>query len=109
MSTGWWATNLEVHLSQGDVIDDVLFAVAKAPAAPLAKASVQGKSGFVVGAWTPDSNGRCDVVATGRRGSALVLTHSCELDKGHNKRVIVCPISTIASLPEDQRPMVLAQ
>lgn len=110
MTISWWAPALEPRLSQGDLLDDTVFALARHPLTPLTKASLGGKPGYVPGDWSPDSNGVAELLAAGRRGYALVLTHSCELDKAKaGGRVIVCPVQPIATIPTDQRPEIYAQ
>src|SRR4051812_31845442 len=109
----WWAASLETHLSQGDLLADVVFISAVRPLTPLEK--VAGKGGATT--WTPSpalrpgNDGRAMLLAAGRHGLAVVLSHSCELDKEKERgRVLVAvarPISEISS--DDARKAVLAQ
>ena len=80
MAISWWASALEARLSQGDLIGENVFALARHPVVPLVKTSWNGQSAFRESEWTPDGNGTCDVLALARKGIALVLTHSCERD-----------------------------
>ena len=110
MAISWWAPSLEARLSQGDLIEDSVFAIANNPLTPLTKHSWQGQSAWKESAWAPDSSGRGHVLAAGRRGLALVLTHSCELDKARSKgRVLVCPVQPMAAIPPEQQPEIYAQ
>ncbi len=57
----------------------------------------------------PDSDGRGYGVGIGRMLPALVITHSCEIDKVGMNRVLVVPVSPLSNLREQERVAVLAQ
>jgi len=99
MNAGSWWRPLaeEPRLSQGDVLTGVHFAGLLHPLEPVVKNSVQGHgSTWKPCAWTPDRQGYCHCVARGRVASALILTHSCTLDKPANRsRVVIAPLSVL--------------
>src|SRR5262245_61334474 len=99
----WWAPTVEDELAQGDRVANVVFSVLVTPLTPLVKDSVKGQPAWSPrNAWTPDANGKCHALASGRMGTALVLTHSCELDKARSKgRVIVAPVQALTVLAPD--------
>jgi hypothetical protein len=106
----FWAEQLDPEgLSQGDVIDGVVFANVH-PLSPAQKTSIRGQSGWLAAPWTPDGDGFCSVVARARKAMGLVLTHSCDIDKRHRKaRIFVAPVQELSRLPANEQQIVLAQ
>jgi hypothetical protein len=50
------------------------------------------------------------MLGRGRVGAVIVLSHDCELDKKESrKRVVVAPLTAVATLPEAERAAVIAQ
>lgn len=111
MTTEWWAPELHPALSQGDVLGVLPMATLVAPAVALTKSEERGSRAWKEApTWTPDADGLSYCLARGRRVAVMVLSHSCELDKGESKkRVLVAPIFSMAELPEAQRTQVAAQ
>ena len=97
-----WQHQLETSASQGDVITQVPFLIAKAPLDEVSRST--GKGG--VDQWRP-------VTAPRNRGAtysvcevhylpAIVITHSCQLDKREKKRrVLVAPIRGASELEDE--------
>jgi hypothetical protein len=101
----WWKSlEQEPRLSQGDVVTGISFATLLHPAVPVVKNAVQGHGTiWKPCSWTPDKQGYCHCVARGRLASALVLTHSCTLDKPLSRqRVVIAPISVLVDQVSDQ-------
>jgi hypothetical protein len=109
----WWSAAPEPDLSQGDVIRDVPVAVVFHPLAQLTLASVKGGQAWTPSAtWQPNTkdNGVGSLLARGRVVPVLVVTHSCQLDKGESKeRVIVAPIYPLSATRPDEQSIILAQ
>jgi len=51
----------------------------------------------------PDADGFVEITAQGRSAAALILNFDCEIDKKWSKRFVVCPITPLTDLPQDQR------
>jgi hypothetical protein len=110
-SQEWWRTSLEERLSQGDLIANIPLAMCKFPVVHLTKGS--GKNGKplwdIVDAPVLQ-NGAYHLLATSNSKHALVITHSCELDKGHrNRRVLVAPVTEVSTLDPAAQEQVLSQ
>lgn len=95
----YWSDTPEDELSQGDVLEEVLFGVAEYPPCELRKQTVK-KHGDV---WVPYSKPCGDRyfnwLGRGRLAMALVISHSCDLDKREGKnRVIVAPVARASSI-----------
>ena len=110
--SGTWASEPDSRLSQGDVLADVGFARIAIPPVSLKKTT--GKGGHEV--WTPQaawpSTGQkpVDCLASGNIAPALVVTHSCELDKPAKRGlVLVAPIRLASALQDGQREAILAR
>jgi hypothetical protein len=97
-----WAAAPDPRLSQGDVFPaDIPLTVPAAPSVALAKFTAQGgkPAWLEAAAWQPDANGVGHCLSRGKLLGAIVVSHSCDLDKPKAKtRVIVAPISPAASL-----------
>jgi hypothetical protein len=95
----WWAPALETALSQGDIVSDLYVTIGKSP--PTHLKSRTGKGGAKI--WnetgTPfQENGAYHTLAIWNDRHAIVITHSCELDKPTNKRVHVAPVALLSSI-----------
>lgn len=110
MSTSWWLDELFPDLSQGDILEEMLFTAPVFPPTSVARGT--GKGGKEI--WTPDSQfkdakgGKVSTLAEGRVASGLVLSHSCELDKVDKKngRVTVVPILPISMMGDKQEEIL---
>ncbi len=106
----WWAEQLQDKLSQGDVIADLPVFQATQPVKHLKKTTHKNN----VAGWAEsdvpvfDGEKKGYFLATGKLVPAIVISHSCELDKGKG-RVIVAPIAPISSVSEDQQHKILGQ
>jgi hypothetical protein len=109
----WWLPDLQPALSQGDVLlDCVAGAAVVHPRQAVKRASLAGAAdAWVVDpAETPDQNDILTLLAKGRISAALVVSHSCELDKGERKaRVHVAEVRPMASLQPDARERIMSQ
>jgi hypothetical protein len=105
-----WAPQLDPDgLSQGDLVDDLVFANVH-PLTPARKTSVHGQSGWVAQHWNPDSDGVCHVVARAKKSMGLVLSHSCDIDKKQKKsRIFVAPVVPLATLAQAEQAKVMEQ
>jgi hypothetical protein len=111
-ANSWWADQLHETLSQGDVIGRLPIFVATKPTTFLKKATFKGD----VSGWMnsevpmPDGDKKVTFLGSGNIIPAIVLSHSCELDKDRKSgRVIVAPIFPITNVSEDQRDSILQQ
>jgi hypothetical protein len=111
MRVGWWAAQLETELSQGDVVVDVLLGTSVHPAVPLVKSTGQrGARIWAQSEWKPNPEGVGNFLAEGRILPALVVSHSCEIDKQvRNKRVLVAPVAPADRLEPKLREAVFRQ
>jgi len=106
----WWAERLQKELSQGDIVVDLPVFQATQPVKHLKKATYKNN----VPGWVESDESALDgarnghFLATGKLCSAIVISHSCELDKGKG-RVAVAPIAPISSVSAPQREAILNQ
>ncbi len=112
MSEDWWRSELNpLGMSQGDFLAPILFSIAVAPVSRLAGATIKGRGQ----GWAPDtskgeSSEPANYLSRGAFSHAVVLSHSCDLDKERNTmRVLVAPAFPIARIREDERDDVLMQ
>jgi hypothetical protein len=110
----WWAEQLESVLSQGDIVARVPIARPVSPQKYLEKWPLaKGTPGGWKESLDPVRKGSDDLyfLSAGRVVHGLMLSHSCELDKGgaSNKRVVVAPVLPIDDIAESQRENLLAQ
>ncbi len=108
--TSWWRDTLNSEgLSQGDVIQEIPFGISLNP--PLSLTKTTGKGGAEL--WKQGVSavaGTKNFLFYGNTFHALVLSHSCDLDKHERKgRAIVAPIRPIDCLNSDDRTTVLCQ
>jgi len=111
MAAAWWRPlDEEARLSQGDILAETTFGLLAHPRRPLTKHAVPG--GALVwkeSAWTPDGDGYCHFLARGRVATAIVLTHSCQIEKpGRPGRVILAPVTPIAAAHLQDRETIMA-
>lgn len=118
MSAPWWKPRLNEYLSQGDVVESVLFLAPHDPPTLLGRREEhKGSQWIEENAEGPvDANGRRRIVALCYACPALVVSHSCEIDKHKEKllrgkkRILAAPVFTLASLnDEEQRDRVVAR
>lgn len=109
MSADWWAPGIKATLSQGDVVLQIPLGISVVPAEFLQRSTFSGG----VSGWTSKTHrvGVSDhMLAKGKLIDAIVVSHSCDLDKEREKgRVLVAPILPISGLRDDVRRRVLAQ
>lgn len=106
-----WAETLDAEgLSQGDLVEDLPFANVY-PIAPVIKTSIHGKPGWLqTQALTEDGDGMCNVVTRVRRGTGLVLSYSCDIDKRNKKsRIFTAPVDLLSKLPLAEQQRVIEQ
>jgi hypothetical protein len=112
MAVPWWRPlAAESRLSQGDVLADSTFALPLHPRTSLVKHVFSGGApGWKESpSWQTDASGFGHCLGRGRVAHALVVTHSCQLDKGERTgRVLLAPISPIASVKEQDRDRIMA-
>ncbi len=107
----WWADDIQPDLSQGDVVINLPVFESNYPPKYLKRHNTLKGGGST---WVEsesrhdDKDGRSNFLATGRHVGVIVVSHSCELDKG-KKRVIVAPFYSIDTISEEQRNGILAQ
>lgn len=111
MAEDWWLPAPLPGLSQGDIIAGVAFAIVVNPLTPLVKDSDGKRAVWAPSTeWKPDNNGRGHALSAGKMGAGVVVSHSCELDKEKARgRVLLAPVPSLTNLPEEHRPVVLAQ
>lgn len=102
--TSWWAEQLQADLSQGDIVTDLPIFHATNPVKHLKKATYKNS----VSGWIESDTPVREFLAEGKQSKAIVISHSCDLDKGKG-RIIVAPIALIASVPPEQQQMILEQ
>ena len=100
----WWAEQLQGKLSQGDIVADLPIFHATLPVRHLKKTTYKNNTS----GWVESDDPKGDFLATGKQSSAIVISHSCDLDK-RKGRVIVAPIASIASVPDEHRQKILEQ
>lgn len=92
---GYWADSLANELSQGDLLSDAWIGTSVSPGIALKKGAT-GKNGKQIwdeSVWSANADGFGHFLARGRSVHALVLSHSCEIDKqGGAVPVLVAPI-----------------
>jgi hypothetical protein len=105
-----WAPQLDGEgLSQGDLVDSLIFANVD-PLTPVAKQANRGKPGYIEAPWQEDKDGFGLIVARAKRSVGLVLSHSCDIDKGSSKsRISVAPVHPMSRLNEDEQQKVIGQ
>lgn len=106
----WWAGQLQDKLSQGDIVADLPIFQAMKPVKYLKKTTYKNNiSGWVESVEAiVDGERKAHFLAIGKLAPGIVISHSCELDKGKG-RVIVAPIAPISSVPEEQQHKILGQ
>ena len=106
----WWTPKLHPDLSQGDVISDSHLLVAMHPTEYVKRSGGKASGWEKSEAWVASNDGLGHAVARGRITRAIVLTHSCELDKpAGRKRVLVAAVFDAASMTEAERAQVFGQ
>ena len=101
----WWLDNPNPQgLSQGDIIAKLLIGAANHPVKYLAKEPlVRGgkKCWTEVSEFQPfKTDNRGLYIARGRLTFAIVVSHSCELDKSNNNHVLLAPIASLDSISD---------
>lgn len=109
----WWQDDKEPDLSQGDVIDQALFTVAIDPPQFLGRRESHGDRFWLEenNEVDPDGDGLRKMVVKAHVFPALIVSHSCEIDKNQKstKRILVSPVVPIDMLHDrEQVQRVLA-
>ena len=111
MAPSWWRPELnDAGLSQGDVIQDLPFAISTNPPTRLKKTT--GKGGVETWVPTSQSSGASQqhFLFEGKEALGLVVSHSCDLDKRAARlRVLVAPIRPITALEPEVQEKVMEQ
>ena len=108
MTTNWWLPALNTEgLSQGDVALVLPVAVSTFPSKRLQRGT--GKGGLEI--WTPTQDqAKNTFLFEGGEYNAIVVSHSCDLDKKEKKgRVLIAPMRPLDTLSDDDKTTVLAQ
>lgn len=110
--SGWWSAQLHAQLSQGDVVAELPTTLCKFPVVHLRKQQFpKGITGWVpVDTPVLDKTDQSfNVLAKWRSSVSLVVSHSCDLDKPNNTRVLTVPIFEMSTLTPDEQVEVKAQ
>lgn len=110
----WWLDALNPEgLSQGDIVTQILSGSADHPLKYLMKEPLDKGSKKL---WPETStiqlyktDGRGLYIARGRMIEAIVVSHSCELDKGNNTQVLLAPIAKIERVQVEHQKNILQQ
>jgi hypothetical protein len=106
-----WAEQLDpAGLSQGDLVDGLIFTNVH-PVTAVERSSLKGASGWLnQPKLKTDGDGKCNVVCAARLGAGLILSHSCDIDKGQKKsRILAAPVLPITNLPDAEQASILSQ
>lgn len=110
-NTAWWSENLDPNLTQGDIVSTLSLSALIHPTRYLKKSNTVSNGSI---SWTesdepfPDKNGKTHYLARGNDRQAIIISHSCDIDKSA-KIIIVAPIASIDVLPIDHRQTVMNQ
>src|SRR5262245_40860223 len=105
----WWLAEPDPRLSQGDVICNLASAVIMFPMQTVGRSTEHGVPVWAQSKGEPDSDGMLNMIARGRLLPSLVLSHSCDLDKGKTKmRVIVTQMMPASNLPPKDYEIVFS-
>jgi len=108
----WWLNQLEERLSQGDIVEDAAVVLLVSPVEALKKVTIKGAGVSWQGAstWPPDSNGQNHFLARGKRSAAVIVSHSCDLDKEQRSgRVLLAPAASAQTLNSETYENVFSQ
>jgi hypothetical protein len=105
-----WAPQLDAEgLSQGDLVEDLYFANLH-PITAVSKQNHHGKPGYIEAQWKEDREGIGLLVVRARRSLGLVLSHSCDIDKGSSKsRVMVAPVVLLSRYNDEEQQKIIGQ
>ena len=111
MSADWWGAAPHPELSQGDIVRDLPLGASTYPRVFLSPSELKGDRIWCpCQSWQADRDGLGHFLARGRFIAALVLSHSCELDKKERRgRVQVAPVASIGGIDEKNRQAIMAQ
>lgn len=110
----WWLDDLNPKgLSQGDIVAQILSGAADQPVKYLEKTPLEKgskKSWLESSVFQPfKTDNRGFYIARGRLTHAIVVSHSCELDKGQ-QHVLLAPIAPLDSISDEKvRNNILSQ
>ena len=100
---GYWADSLANELSQGDLLSDAWIGTSLSPGIALKKGATgkQGAQNWDESVWSANADGFGHFVARGRSVHALVLSHSCEIDKQEGAvPILVAPIYPLSIIQD---------
>jgi hypothetical protein len=108
MVEAWWLPQVAKDLSQGDIVSALPLGSAFHPFAPVQKETgKQGSRVWIESNWNADNDGFGYFLARGRIVHALVISHSCKIDKSRrNQRLLLAPIATADRLDTNFRDQV---
>lgn len=107
----WWAETLQDDLSQGDIVSAFPIALLINPPKFLKKmpTMASGKIGWIEASeLAVEENGLAHYLAKGRNIQAIIVSHSCDIDKSA-KRILVAPIALLDSIQTTHRETVINQ
>ena len=100
----WWLSNLNQKLSQGDVVSGILLGSAAQPIKYLDKQAIEkaGKKSWLEASKLQPlkSTGKGFYISSGLLTHAIIISHSCELDKGSSNQVLIAPIAPLARIKD---------
>nr|WP_311527975.1 hypothetical protein [uncultured Ralstonia sp.] len=113
-SEDWWAEAVQTALSQGDIVTGLPLFSVLAPVPFLTKKSIKGGQEAWIQTEAPATTTTTPIsaLANGKMSAAIVLSHSCELDKKRNgARVLMAPVKPLGELglSEEAAAQVLQQ
>lgn len=100
-SEDWWAEAVQTALSQGDIVTGLPLFSVPAPVPFLTKKSIKGGQEAWLQTEAPAATTATPIsaLANGKMSAAIVLSHSCELDKKRNgPRVLMAPVKPLGEL-----------
>ena len=113
----WWASELKLELSQGDVAANVPGSALVHPLTYLNPRPAKGGQSVYEPSGAPFSkpgkkgDERQFMLGSGEVAGALVLSYDCEIDKAGkpNNPILIAPVFAIGSLPTESQIAVLEQ
>lgn len=111
--SSWWRGELNTDgLSQGDLVKPLPFATTVVPPERIKRKTARGGAQTLASCgWSPvASTGKELFLFQGKGGFALVISHSCDLDKRERRSPVLCaPVRAADALPDHVRQRVFAQ
>jgi len=107
----WWKPQVSEELDQGDIFADIPLILPVEPLLYLHKQQLRGGSPGYLASEEPKvlKGGALQFLASGRVGTAMLLSHGCEIDKQNNKRLTFVSVSRLSDLPPVDQERVAAR